>query len=139
MNTKQKILSTINMLVILVVPIYYAMVWETISIAAVAGEYTITKQLTTDFVKNLNHTYNLAIFVDMGIYALFQLFAYLAYIFKCKKLQIIILITNICLAIISIVVLMTNQNANFGLTWVIPVINSALYICINKADKKIEN
>lgn len=108
------------------------MISSTISIAAVAAKYYAFNELTTEGIVNINNSFNLGIITELGIFAIFEVSSFIAFLFNKVKINIGILVLNMLLFLILIVDIIRGSYSGTSYIYIIPIINSIIYIIINK-------
>ena len=138
MSTRTKIWLSINMALILGAAIFYAIESSVISIAAVVSKFYADHTLDVKYINELNHTFNIQILIDLGMFSILELLSYIGYLIKSKRLSYSLLFLEGLLAVLAIEQIITTKNIMTSIIWFIPLISNVIYlrICNDEKPKK---
>ena len=136
MSKKIKWGLIINLALILIVGIYYAVEMSVISIAAVAAHQYELNTIDVDYIIKLNHTFNLGILIEFGLYSILQLANFITYLYQNKKIQYVLFGIDIILVIYSIIRLCTSNISTTMFIFFIPLISNFIYLAFYEDEQK---
>ena len=135
-ETKKKIWLLINFAIIMAIGVSIAIGSEVIGIAYVAREAIVDPEaeevvfnLTRDIIVESNKVMNRSIGISVGIYAFIQFINYAVYLFKKKKVLLVLLLAELIAAVTGYFI--NGDVIMFG----IPFISALIYLRILKLEE----
>lgn len=135
-ETKKKVWLIINFAIIMAIGVLIAIGSEVIGTAYVAGKSAVDPDaekvvfnLTTEIIKEANTVLNRNLALSVGVYGLIQLFNYILYILKKKKVLVCFALLELILGIIGFI--MEVDYFLYGL----PLISALIYLRVLKLEE----
>ena len=135
-ETKKRIWLLINFAIIMAIGVSIAIESEVIGIAYVAKEAIVDPEaeevvfnLTRDIIVESNKVMNKSIGISIGIYAAIQFINYAVYLFKKKKVLLVLLLVELVAAVTGYFI--NGSVIMFG----IPFISALIYLRILKLEE----